>query len=159
MDGLNSGIIDIDDVANTMAPKFAPTFTSLLDVMSRQEIKQRIKQISQSSLVPSSSAATVVSRKRPPQSPISNAPVKRTKQTDGSPSPPSEPKTPDQPTQSADPNWTGSTTESKDEENTKMLLKQFLLNTMSVLEGDFRRINWQRSGHKVELVHTFISLS
>ena len=99
----------------------------------------------------------VTERKRPPQSPILAGPVKRARSTTESQSLPPEPKTPDQPTHPTDPNFTGASVESQDEENTKMLLRQFLLNTLSVLEAEFRNITWQRSGYIVELNQTFLS--
>ena len=44
--------------------------------------------------------------------------------------------------------------ESKDEENTKKLLFQLLLNTLSILESQFRMPDWQQSGYKVEICQT-----
>jgi hypothetical protein len=157
MNDLNSGLVDIDDVSNHLAPKFTATFSSILSVMEIQEIKERAKrakQASQPESEPPASGSTITSRKRPPQSPLSSAP-KRAKPAADEPSPPSEPKTPDQPIYPSNPDFTGASIESKDEENTKKLLFDMLRNTMSVLEADFRRITWQRSGHRVELSQTF----
>jgi len=155
---LNSGVIDIDEVRRKLAPDFVVFFTSLLDVISVQEKKQRPKQVSKQNSVSAWSGSTITARKRPPQSPVTSKPPKKTKETNES-SPYSEPKTPDQPANPSNPDWTGGTATSKDEENTKMLLKHLLVNTMGVLEADFRRITWQRSAHRVELVQTFIPLS
>lgn len=137
------------------------TFSSILSVMAIQEIKERAKQDKQdkqdSRINSQMSADTATSRKRPLQSPVSSAP-KRAKNASNAPSPASEPKTPDQPTHPSDPNFTGSSIESKDEENTKKLLSLLLMNTMSMLEADFRRITWLRSRYKVELNQTFFFL-
>lgn len=156
---LNSGVIDMDIVRKKLAPDFVVFFTSLLDVISVQEKKQRAKQASEQHSIPALSGSTITAaRKRPPQSPVTSNPPKRTKEANDS-SPCSEPKTPDQPAHPSNPDWTGGTATSKDEENTKMLLKHLLVNTMSSLEADFRRIAWQRSGYRVELVQTFVPFS
>ena len=99
--------------------------------------------------------STVTTRKRRSGSPVSSLPSKRIKSTvdDSSPSR-SEPTTPDQPTHPSNPDFTGSSTASKDEENTKKLLFDLLRDTMSVLEEDFRNLAWQRSGYWVELSQT-----
>jgi hypothetical protein len=161
MNDLNSGVIDIDHVRKRLAPDFLGTFSSVLAVMSIQEIKERAKfakQASQPDSQVTSSQLTTTSRKRPPPSPTSSS-SKRIKSTADTPSPRSEPKTPDQPTHPSDPNFTGASIESKDEENTKKLLCMLLMNIMSVLEAEFRRITWQRSGYRVELNQTYFSLS
>jgi hypothetical protein len=160
MNDLNCGVIDIDDVSNRLAPKFMATFSSLLSVMEIQEMKDRAKRSkeeSQPSSIPVSSSSTIAAQKRPPQSPISTVPAKRTRSRSDTPSPPPEPKTPDQPTRPQNSDFTGSSTASKDEEHTKKLLFQLLLNTLGMLEGDFRRITWQRSGYRVELSQTLLS--
>ena len=159
MNDLNNGVITSDDVRKRLAPDFDGTFSSLLSVMTAQETKQFAKLAKQDGQVSqqSTSDSTVTERKRPPQSPVFAAPVKRARPTTESQSLPPEPKTPDQPTHPTDPNFTGTSVESQDEENTKMLLKQFLLNTLSVLEAEFRNIAWQQSGCIVELNQTFLS--
>ena len=43
MDDLNRGVIRIDDVSKTLAPKFTATFGSLLSVMAIQEVKEQAK--------------------------------------------------------------------------------------------------------------------
>jgi hypothetical protein len=146
MSDLMDGSIEIDDVSNDIAPKFSPMFATLVDVMSTQEEKMRIKEAKQTKILINSSNSQQMIKQRPPEIAISSIPSKRDS---------SEPTTPDQPTLPVNPNFTSSTSESKDEENTKMLLKQLLLNTMSFLERDFRKISWQRSGYKVEIIHTF----
>lgn len=146
----------MDHVRGKLARDFVATFRSLLNVMSVQEIKERAKQDKEAKQLdsqPMSSGSTSTTRKRPPQSPVSSAP-KRTKATKDSPSPRSEPKTPDQPTHPSDPNFTGASIESKDEENTKQLLSQLLMDTLNILEADFRTITWHKSGHFVELSQT-----
>lgn len=158
MADLNSGVIDIDDVRKKLAPDFLATFSSLLSVMAIQEVKERAKQAKQDKqdnrVDSQMSFGSTTSLKRPLESPDSSAP-KRTKTASNAPSPASEPKTPDQPTHPSDPNFTGTSIESKDEEHTKKLLSLLLMNTMSILEADFRRITWLRSGYKVELNQTF----
>jgi hypothetical protein len=157
MSDLNDGTVEIDDVFK-VAPRFTATFSSILSVMSIQEIKERAKlskQTSQPDLQLTSSQLKTTSRKRPPPSPTSSS-SKRIKSMADTPSPRSEPKTPDQPTHPSDPNFTGALIESKDEENTKKLLFDILRNTMSVLEAEFRRITWQRSGYRVELNQTYV---
>ncbi len=155
MNDLLSGAINIDDMAHTIAPIFSNMFSSLLDVMSTKEKKKRPHHATQSiSLAPESSESSESSKsssaslKRPTQSQTSSV-SKRTKQTVDPASPFSDPKTPDQPTHPVDPTFSGDTDESTDEENTKMLLKLFVLSSMSVLGEDIRSIRWQNSGFKV----------
>src|SRR5437016_554190 len=161
MTELNNGTVKMKDVKNELAKDFVATFRSLLSVMSIQEVKERAKQakefsqeVSQLSSQPVSSGSTITARKRAPQSPVSSAP-KRARATTDTPSPRSEPKTPDQPTHPSDPDFTGASIESKDEENTKKLMAQLLMETLSILDEDFQQINWQRSGHTIELHQTF----
>jgi hypothetical protein len=155
MADLNKGTIDMKEVRKKLAPDFVATFRSLLSVMSIQEIKEREKRAKEESQSSSQvlSGSTSGSVKRPPPSPLSSAP-KRIKSSGDSPTPSPEPRTPDQPTHPSDPDLTGESIESKDEENTKKLLFQFLMDTLSVLEDDFQRIAWQRSGCRVELNQT-----
>jgi hypothetical protein len=159
MKELNNGLIDIDDVSNRLAPKFSATFSSLLTLMEIQEIKERArisKEASQTNSIPSSSDATATLTKRPAEyDPVSTA--KRIRRSSNAPSLPPEPTTPDRPTHPSNPDFTGTSTlstASQDEENTRTLLKNILLNTLSILEADFRRILWQRSGYRVELCQT-----
>ena len=155
---LNNGSIDIDDVTNHLAPKFGATFTALLATLEIQEMKQRAKvakQKSQASLVPASTDTTITNLKRSADSQDVTVPSKRARAESDCPSPVTEPRTPDQPTHPSDPNWTGTSIASKDEENTRTLLKQLVMNTLSTLESDFRRIVWQQSGHRVELAQTY----
>lgn len=156
MNELNIGALDIDQVKK-LAPEFTTTFTSLLGVMEIREMKQRAKENKSagqiSSILPSSDT-TLTNLKRSAGSQASVLPPKRTKSTNGSPSPRPEPRTPDQPTHPSNPDLTGGSTESKDEENTKKLLIDILRNSMSVLEAGFRKIPWQRSGCRVELSQT-----
>ena len=158
MNDLNSGAVDIDEV-KSLAPEFTTTFISLLGVMEIREMKQRakeIKQAGQMSSIPSSSGTIVTNLKR---STDSQAPVlhpKRVRATnDDTPPPRPEPRTPDQPTHPSNPDLTGGSTESKDEENTKKLLIDIVRNSMSVLEAGFRKILWQRSGCRVELSQSY----
>lgn len=125
MDDLNSGVFPKDRIKR-VAPQFEGTFKALLRVMSLQDRKEREKT------------------------------AKETSQTASTTSQPatSQPTTPDQPTHPVDPDFTSLSIESKDEENTRQLLLEFLSNTISVLEEGFRKIAWQRSGHSVEIAET-----
>ena len=139
---LNNDIITIDDVRKRLAPDFHGTFSALLTLVEIQEMKQRAKlakQESQNSSVPTSSAATVTLKRA-----ADNQPSVSTKRTKHSSTVPSEPTTPDRPTHPSNPDFTGASTlstTSKDEENTKELLSQLVLNTFGVLESDFRQSN------------------
>ncbi len=152
---LNNGNIDIDDVTNHLAPKFGATFTALLATLEIQEMKQRAKLAKQESRASSFPASSGTNLKRSAESQDVSVPSKRARAESDRPSPSAEPRTPDQPTHPSDPNWTGSSSASKDEENTRALLKQLVMNTLSTLESDFRRIVWQQSGHRVELAQTY----
>ena len=88
---------------------------------------------------------------------IDEGSAKRVRQEqESSPSPaPSEPKTANQPISPVNADFTGSTSEEKDETNTAHLLRTFLDNTMDVLQDQFRKIEWQKSNSKlVELTAT-----
>jgi hypothetical protein len=154
MTDLNTGAIEMIDVRKKLAPDFLYTFRSLLNVMSIQEVKLRAKKTRQASSQAVSVDSSSTAVKRGAEDSQSSNPAKRIRTTAPSQSPPSGPKTPDQPTHPLDPAWTGATEESKDEENTKALLKQILIDSMDVLELDFTAIKWQRSGHKAYLFHT-----
>lgn len=156
MTDLNDGIIEIDDVRKRLAPDFVGTFSSLSSIMEIQETKERAKQAKQARRTISLADTSETTLKRAAEPSVATFPAKRARPTSNTPSPPSEPKTPDNPTHPSDPNWTGASIESKDEENTKMLLKLFLMNTMTALEADFRRVLWQRSGYRVELCQTYV---
>ena len=106
-------------------------FRSLLGVMSIQEARQRAKELRQAKSAPVASGTSSTTDLLLPNA------AKRTRAARTSESPVAEPKTPDQPTHPSNPNLTGGTDESKDEENTKELLKELLMDSMSVLELDF----------------------
>lgn len=154
MNDLNSGAVEMDYVRKKLAPDFLATFQSILDVMSIQEMKQRAKQLRQAHSIPVSSGTSSTSTKRTAEDSVAANPLKRTRADGPSPSQISEPRTPDQPTHPSNSNWTGGTEESKDEENTKALLKEILTDSMNVLEIDFKKLRWQRSGYRVFLFHT-----
>jgi hypothetical protein len=147
MNALSGGDIDIDDVSHYLAPKFVHTFTSLLNVMEAQETELRNKQAEQASRLNSqlNRASSSITSPRFIVDSMSTASATFSL---------SEPRTPDQPIHPSDPKWNGSSTASKDEEATKKLLSNLLSDTMLILESDFRRIQWQQSGLKVELVPT-----
>jgi len=124
--------------------------------MELQEIKLRAKQARQTASEASSSTSTI-SLKRPMDD-ASQTTTKRIRAGESVPATASgaaSPKTPDQLTVPADPNYSGGSAESKDEENTKMLLKQFVMNVLNFLDDQFTTINWHRGPHGVTLVHTY----
>jgi hypothetical protein len=142
-------------------PSFPPSTTST------QAMTLPVSSGSTSQSVPHS---TLLSRKRSAPDPITlDAPRKRSRQAPTPPSP-APPTTPDQQmTQPADPNYTntsivtntshitnvsGGTTESKDEESTKVLMNQFLENTLSVLDSEFTKLCWPNSHLNIELAPT-----
>lgn len=165
IDDLDSRAVDIDEVSISLAPLFSHTFTTLMDVRAVEERKKRAKaerearqsqSQSQTTATPSTSQAT----KRPPQSPISSQPLKRTRGVDTPAVESYTPTTPDRPTFASNPNLTGGTVESgaslqsKDEENTKSLANTFIRDCMTVLGPAFREIRWQQSGQAVVLAHS-----
>ena len=121
MDDLNSNKITMDDVLDGLAPEYSTMFASLLSVMRVQEIKEEAKIRKQS---------------QAPHGPRINL---------------ERPKTPDQPTFPSNPDFSGSSTQSKDEESIKLLLDHLFKNTMSVLRSNFRKISWSRSACDIEL--------
>lgn len=139
MNALSVGEIEIDDVSDTLAPKFAHTFKSLLSVMEARETKLRIKEAKGTS---KSSNQSVSTESNAPQ-PIDSSTLHV------------EPRTPDEPTHPSNPKWSGSSSASQDEEATKKLLSLLLSETMTILGADFRKIKWQRSGLRVELAQTY----
>jgi hypothetical protein len=152
MRDLAKDVIDIDDVTDNLAPKFASMFTSLLSVMTVQETKQRARQArqaSQASSLPISSASTA--GKRRADYPESTNNVKRAR-TGYTPD--------DQPTKPINADYSHSTTKSGDsgeykpEEHSKELVTLMLMDTMTVLAKGFRKIRWQKSGYSVELCQT-----
>lgn len=154
MDHLNTGQMEADNVKR-VAPDFTSMYTSLLNVMAIRETKQRARkaqQASQVSSIPSSSNMTTTSLKRPSDSQEYAGDAKRVRTGN----------TPDRPTKPVDATFSNTTDKSgnsiefKDEEHTKELITLLLMNTMSVLESEFRRIEWQQSGRRVELCQTSV---
>jgi hypothetical protein len=129
--------------------------------MAIQESKELGRRPEQSQTQKPEGTVTKGSTSKRPHSQItvSTIPLKRVKSSNDSNSPPSEPKTPDQPTHPSNPNFSGTSAQSKDEENTKTLLKDLLKDTLSVLESEFCEPKWQRSGYPVELVHSLHTYS
>jgi hypothetical protein len=151
MDDVNKGLIEIDDVGDNLAPKFATMFASLLNVMAVSEAKQRAKKAQLEKRA--QKAIQLASAKRLADSEIFPEASKRIRLKKSL--------TPlDQSTNPQDSNFTGGTDKSgksieyKDEESSKQLVFDILRNSMSALGGDFRRIGWQKDGHRVELVET-----
>jgi hypothetical protein len=166
MDDLNNGMLEMDDVRD-QAPDFTAMFTSLLNVMAIQETKERAKfakqqasQARSAQIMSSTSSTTATKRAADSQDSTSSA-NKRLK-TDDAPSPPFDARTPpNQLTIAENPHLTNTTDKSgrsieyKDEESTRKLLCNTIMSTTSLLRRDFRVINWQRGGARVELFQTF----
>jgi hypothetical protein len=147
MNDLCSDDINIDDVRRRYAPDFVQTFKYLLAVMENQEAKIRMKEAKELSQINSQSVSSSVSTD-------ALRPEVASPTTQLSADTFSEPRTPDQPTRPSNPNWSGSSAASQDEEATKKLLSLLLSETITILESEFRRIRWQKSGLKVELAQT-----
>jgi hypothetical protein len=161
MSDISTGKVDIDDVIDSIAPKFGATFTALLSVMEVQERKQLAKEAKPAnqarSMVASSGSTIIPKRPSPSPTSIGPPPAKRSKSAYDPPSPSHQPRTPDQPTNPSNPNLTSSTICSTDESHTQKLLYQLIMNTLGTLRSEFRTIAWQRSGYKVELTQTYLS--
>lgn len=154
MAGLISGSIKKDDL-DDLARHFVHTFNALADVMRSQETKKRMNttgEAIEATSKPISSGETSKSLKRNAKKTSSTKRNKRPKTKHQSSVVSSEPATPDQPTFPANADYSGTSIESKDEENTKMLLKNFLSYSMTVLRSDFREITWSQSNCTVELI-------
>jgi hypothetical protein len=135
--------------------KMAKAASQAMSVSSSNVGSQPISTSSGSTLTsPSiSSSSNIKSRKRPAPEPLlleskRNRPLP--------PGLPPGPTTPDNPTQLGDPNDTGGTTSSKDEETTKKLLGHFVENTLSALDLEFTQLRFSKSPHRVELKKTYI---
>src|SRR5271155_667791 len=137
---LRTGRVEIDAVANKLAPKFNATFNALLSVMEIQKPKDREQRANKlgpfASL--SSSGSTNTADKTLEQS------AKRVFY----PTP--------EPSATGDALYTDSS-ESEDEEPwatelySQKLLSQLMMDTLGAIGAEFRKIQWQRSGHRVEL--------
>ena len=158
--------LDMDTVNFKLAPHFSMMFSILLDVMAVEESKKRIKRETarrQSQSQTSATSTDSIQKKRLPRSPTQPESSKRTRTGESSTKETETAKTPDRPIFPLDPNFTSSTTgsgatdESKDEENTKMLMNTFLINSMIVLGDAFLDIIWARGGIPIELVHSYSS--
>ena len=127
-----SGKLREDDIAD-MAPNFAPAITTLLDIIAKQERKQRLKQATHVS------AATYASirNKRLPSPVIDSSQRRQSKFLPRL--------TPINP-----PLRHQITTEAKTDESTKILLKLFLTDTLRALESPFRGLKWHKSSAVVE---------
>ena len=162
-------MLNMTKIARQLAPSFHPSYKLLLSVMQKQEQKQAIKfarlaarqqqEQEKAEVLPPQTASNQSSRKRTHNLSLSigEGSAKRARQEqESSPSPaPSEPKTANQPISPVNADFTGSTSEEKDETNTAHLLRTFLDNTMDVLQDRFRKIEWQKSNSKlVELTAT-----
>jgi hypothetical protein len=191
MSDLEKGIITARDVLG-IAPAFKSTFNGVLSIMRIQSSKPSSKAKTESatsqaasvvsqiestrstsrpisrtstSSIPVSSASTVTSRKRAPDSISVESMSKRTRQAPAPLSPPAEPKTPDhQTTRPANPNLTGDSVltnasgvsgESTGETTTTRLMNSFLDDTISALSVEFTKLGWVHGPYRVDLVHTY----
>jgi hypothetical protein len=132
---------------------FKNVFTTLLSVIRLKDnkIRQRMQRVDKT--VESVSASDLVGQKRsadtlPPQ----DSKPKRSKLDQTSQQ---RPKTPDQPTVPAEPDLSGSSRESDDEEDTRVLLNEFLKAVLSIVKTEVRGLKWA-SSNPVQIIHTYI---
>jgi hypothetical protein len=139
MTDIQDGSLDLDELDEL---RFASTFHALLDVIQEQDSKQRASKERREKQAQSRSLSKTVTKA-----------VKRIK-TNTQPADSRKPKTPDQPIPPPNPNLSGLSTESKDEENTKVLLSTLLSDTMKIVKSEVRRLHWVRSNCTVEITKT-----
>jgi hypothetical protein len=136
----NTDGVDLDEMIDQvliLAPSFGGFYRVLRNLMSRQgakvdkKMQQEKKRTVTGTIVSQSTSATSTERR------------------------PVTPDNPDKPPQPPDPNYSGSSTQSQDEENTKGLLHIFVSSALSVLGSNFLRIKWvANKDAKVELTET-----
>lgn len=143
---IENGNIDIDELDEL---HFASTFKALLDVIQEQDSKQRISKERREKHARSRSLS-----KKGTSNAVS---TKATKHIKMNTQDYCQPKTPDQPIPPPNPNLSGLSTESKDDENTKVLLNTLLSDTMTIIKSEVRTLHWVRSDCKVEITKTFFS--
>jgi len=163
MADLRSGKVKLPVVQQKLARNFHSVYASLLDLMAIQDGKGSGSQQPVSSSAPPSSAGTITttsaasvkSLKRPPPSSLAAGSAKKAKTTASSLSG-SEPTTPDQLTHPVNPNYSGDTAASQDEDITKELLIRVIYDSLSILAPECSEISWQLSGNFVELHQTYL---
>ena len=150
--------VDEDDFF-IKTPYFQNTYTTLCDlVRSKKSDSAKAKRIFTS---PASTPAqgSIVLKKRQTTSTSDQRPRKRSKSPRKQPqnSSSTEPTTPDQPAVVPNPNLSGGTNESTDEELTRDFIKSFLLDTRRCLSKDFRSFAWSRSDVEAQLALGYLS--
>jgi hypothetical protein len=145
MTDIEDGTLDLDELDEL---RFASTFHALLDVIQEQDSKQRASEERREKQTQSRSLSKMTTIDS-----VSAKAVKNIK-THTQPADSRKPKTPDQPIPTPNPNLSGLSTESKDEENTKVLLNTLLSDTMKIVKSEVRRLHWVRSDCKVEITKT-----
>jgi len=160
MDLLQKTTIDLDEVSD-IAPHFTHTFEALLAVMTLQEKKLQeraerdAKEATHAASIPTSdSTITTVSQKRTRPSSLGSVHGKHPKK-EGDTEVTEQPTTSDQPPSPINPDHTSSSLESRAEPDSQKLLEDFLRDTLRALMKDVRLIQWQRSGHKVEIAKRY----
>src|SRR5271170_1718267 len=146
MTDIEDGTLDLDELDEL---RFASTFHALLAVIQEQDSKQRASKERREKQAQSRSRRKTVTTDA-----VSAKALKHVK-TNTQPPDSRKPKTPDQPIPPANPNLSGFSTESKDEENTKFLLNTLLSDTMKIVKSEVRRLHWVRSDCKVEITKTY----
>jgi hypothetical protein len=181
-------MLNMTKIEEKLAPSFHPSYKLLMSVMQKQEMKQAIKaarlaarqeqekeqegqqegqqhQYHEPEVLPPPpmSMTTEGSRKRTHNLTLSmdQGSSKRIKQEkESSPALSVSPKTPNNPIPLPNADYTGTTSEVKDETTTADLLRRFLADTLTVLKLEFRQIAWQKGESElVELVATYLILT
>ena len=147
--GQIESMADMEDL-----PYFGYMFTTLLSVIRLKDQKIRRAMQLVDKTVESVSASDLVGQKRsadtlPPQ----DSKPKRSKPDQTSQQ---RPKTPDQPMVPVKPELSGSSGESNDEEDTKMLLHDFLKVVLKILKPEGRGLKWVTSSNPVQIIKTYI---
>ena len=140
---------DSDDDIKEMAPNFRLFFRQLKsllsdNVASEQDLILPTRELAPQPLdilsVPSEHSPSV-SKKRPNSLTITTStPTKVRHILDLSET--STPRTPDQPTQPMDPDYSGGSIESVNEDNTKRMISAFVETILDLLGKDFEQITW-----------------
>ena len=130
-----TGKTNLDDLDGL---HFERTFLALLNVIQCQDKKKREKEIRRAKELIATSVES---------SPLSNP--KRRKYDASASS--TRLIMPDQPSLPSNPNLSGATEESTDEESTKHLLSDFLVDTMRIVKSDIRQLHWVQSQCTVEM--------
>jgi hypothetical protein len=162
IDQIQNEEVDLDDIMGD----FRGTYTAILSVIQDQDAKHRAKKertvkaanqavkVKTTTDMPTVEPTLGIKRRAKENNP--SIPSKKPKNA----IPPSRTKTPpNQLSTPVDPNFSGCSTESKDEENTKHLIGKFVEDTLSVVRKDVRRLSWVNSECTVELVKMFLLLS